>query len=84
MPIDGRQPTAETHCQIENLLHGGGGFGTRPRYLIVCLWRRLLASRHFFDYPRVGCPRDGLLPVPLTRCIQLHTPSPCWVCRLQH
>ena len=23
---------------------GGGGFGTRPRYLIVCLWRRLLAS----------------------------------------
>ena len=27
-------------------LGGGGGFGTRPRYLIVCLWRRLLASRH--------------------------------------
>ena len=25
---------------------GGGGVGTRPRYLIVCLWRRLLASRH--------------------------------------
>ena len=25
---------------------GGGGGGTRPRYLIVCLWRRLLASRH--------------------------------------
>ena len=25
---------------------GGGGLGTRPRYLIVCLWRRLLASRH--------------------------------------
>ena len=24
----------------------GGGVGTRPRYLIVCLWRRLLASRH--------------------------------------
>ena len=24
----------------------GGGFGTRPRYLIVCLWRRPLASRH--------------------------------------
>ena len=23
-----------------------GGVGTRPRYLIVCLWRRLLASRH--------------------------------------
>ena len=27
-------------------LGGGGGVGTRPRYLIVCLWRRLLASRH--------------------------------------
>ena len=25
---------------------GGGGVGIRPRYLIVCLWRRLLASRH--------------------------------------
>ena len=25
---------------------GGGGGGTRPRYLIVCLWRRLLASHH--------------------------------------
>ena len=25
---------------------GGGGVGTRPRYLIVCLWQRLLASRH--------------------------------------
>ena len=24
------------------------------------------------------------MPVPLTRCIQMHTPSPCWVCRLQH
>ena len=23
------------------------GVGTRPRYLIVCLWRRLLASRHY-------------------------------------
>ena len=37
-----------------------------------------------FDYSRVGCLGDGLLPVPLTRCIQMHTPSPCWVCRLQH
>ena len=26
--------------------------------------------------PGVGCPRDGLLPVPLTRCIQVHTASP--------
>ena len=25
---------------------GGGGVGTRPRYPIVCLWRRPLASRH--------------------------------------
>ena len=25
---------------------GGGGVGTRPRYWIVCLWRRLLASHH--------------------------------------
>ena len=24
----------------------GGGVGTRPWYLIVCLWRCLLASRH--------------------------------------
>ena len=30
-----------------------------------------------FDYSRVGCPGDRLLPVPLTRCIQMHTPSPC-------
>ena len=31
----------------EGLFEGGkGGFGTRPRYLIVCLWRRLWASRH--------------------------------------
>ena len=37
-----------------------------------------------FDYPGVGCPGDGLLPVPLTRCIQMHTPNACWVCRLQH
>ena len=25
---------------------GGGGGGTRPRYSVVCVWRRLLASRH--------------------------------------
>ena len=36
-----------------------------------------------FDYSMVGCPGDGLLPVPLTTCIPMHTPSPCWVCRLQ-
>ena len=34
--------------------------------------------------PGVSCPGDGLLPVPLTRCIQMHTPSPCWVCRFHH
>ena len=28
--------------------------------------------------PGLGCPGDGLLPVPLTRCIQMHTLSPCW------
>ena len=27
--------------------------------------------------PGVGRPGDGLLPVPLTRCIHMHTPSPC-------
>ena len=37
-----------------------------------------------FGYSGVGCPGDGLLPMPLTRCIQMHTPSPSWVCRLQH
>ena len=28
-----------------------------------------------FDYSRVGRPRDRLLPVPLTKCIQMHRPS---------
>ena len=39
-----------------HVLHagGGGGFGTRPRYLMVCLWRRLLASRHRSFGPSVG------------------------------
>ena len=41
-------------------------------------WTNLCHTHHF------GCPGDGLLPMPLTRCIQMHTPSPCWVCRLQH
>ena len=27
--------------------------------------------------PGVGRPGNGLLPVPLTRGIQMHTPSPC-------
>ena len=33
--------------------------------------------------PGVGRPGDGLLPVPLTRGIQMHTLSPRGVCRLQ-
>ena len=80
---------------------GGGAVGTRPRYPIVCLRRRLLASRHCsvltpcgpervfvvsteppddlscLTTPAVGRPGDGLLPVPLTGGIQMHTPSPC-------
>ena len=27
--------------------------------------------------PGVDCPGGGLLPVPVTGCIQRHTPSPC-------
>ena len=34
----------------------------------------------FSTTPGVGCPGDGPLPVLLTRCTQMHTPSPCWVC----
>ena len=37
-----RMPFFRKRCTSE----GGGGVGTRPRYLIVCLWRRPLASRH--------------------------------------
>ena len=79
----------------------GGGLGTRPWDSVVCLWRRLLASRHCSSRPSVGpnvfwlcqrsppddlsClttpgvgrPGDGLLRVPLTRGILMHTPSPC-------
>ena len=29
-----------------SMAFGGGGVGTRPRYQVACLWRRLLASRH--------------------------------------
>ena len=84
----------------EYLKSGGGGVGTRPRYSLVCLWRRLLASRLLIltvcgservfvvsreppddlsrlTTPGVGCPGDGLLPVPLTGRIPMHTPSPC-------
>ena len=34
--------------------------------------------------PGVGCPGDGLLPVPVTRCIQMHTPSPLGGVPTQH
>ena len=40
---------------------------TEPLDDLSCLTTRYLG---------VGCLRDGLLPVPLTRCIQMHTPSP--------
>ena len=48
-----------------------GGFGTRPRYLIVCLWRRLLASRHCTSRPSVGpnvfclCQRSPRMTCPV-------------------
>ena len=51
---------------------------------VVVVSMEPLDDLSWFDYSGIGCPRDGLLPVPLTRCIQMHTPSPCWVCRLQH
>ena len=36
---------------------GGGGVGTRPRYLIVCLWRRPSASRHLHNLTLCGSER---------------------------
>ena len=42
-------------------LEGGGGVGTRPRYLIVCLWRRLLASRRCASRSSVSCLGGGAL-----------------------
>ena len=50
---------------------GGGGGGTRPRYLIVCLWRRLLASRQCSFRPSVGpnvfwlCQRSPWMTCPV-------------------
>ena len=48
-----RVQTQAPGCLLRTEGGGGGGLlgggvvgGTRPRYLIVCLWRRLLASRH--------------------------------------
>ena len=37
-----------------------------------------------FDYSGFCYPGDRLLSVPFTTCIQMHTPSPCGVCQLQH
>ena len=59
--------------------------GLSPLHILtLCGSRRvLLVSTEPLD--DLSClttaPRDGLLPVPLTRCIQMHTPSPC---RLQY
>ena len=45
-------PTRFSLLQNVGFSHDGhfgvcvGGVGTRPRYQVVCLWRRLLASRH--------------------------------------
>ena len=86
---------------------GGGGVGTRPRYLIVCLLaapiglsplliltlcgreRVLAVSTEPLDdlsclnTPGVGCPgRRRAVARAVDRCIQMHTPSPCRVCRL--
>ena len=58
-----------------------------PLWVRTCFGFNLVSTEPLDDLScltGVGCPRDGLLPVPLTRCIQMHTPSPCWVCRLQH
>ena len=48
-----------------------GACGTRPRYLIVCLWRRLLASRHCTVRRSVGpnvfwlCQRSPRMTCPV-------------------
>ena len=52
-----------------------------PLWLRTCL---IVSTEPLDDLSCLTTPRDGLLPVPLTRCIQMHTPSPCWVCQLQH
>ena len=61
---------------------GGGGLCGPERVLVVST--EPLDDLSCLTTPGVGCPGDGLLSVPLTRCIQMHTPSPCPVCRLQH
>ena len=60
-------------------------FGLSPLLILtVCGSERVLVvstepsdDLSCFTTPGVGCPGDGLLPVPLTGCIQMHTPSPC-------
>ena len=49
-PIGLSPPLILTLCGPERVLvvstEMWGGVGTRPRHLLVCLWQRLLASRH--------------------------------------
>ena len=44
-PRDTRGLRVWGRASVTAMCGRGGGVGTRPRYLIVCLWRRLLASR---------------------------------------
>ena len=75
---------------VRRALRPQGLGGRRPRAQVGDVRRRPLGAHaaaevaRALERARVSCPGDGLLPVPLTRCIQMHTPSPCWVCRLQH
>ena len=61
--------------------------------LTLCGPERVLAVSteppdDLFDYSRVGCPADRLLPVPLTRCIQMQAgggePATCQLMYLQN
>ena len=73
--------------------HGAGlfavGVGLSPLHIpTLCGSKRgLVVSTEPLDdlscltTPGPAVLETGCLPVPLTRCIQMHTPSPCWVCR---
>ena len=77
---------ARKHCLVQapgpgltvvlltfNVLAQGGGFGTRPWCWFVCLWRRLLASRHCTSQPTVGlnvfwlCQRSPWMTCPVAQ-----------------
>ena len=52
--------------------------GLSPLHMTLCAPERVLVvsteppdDLSYLTTPGVGCPRDGLLPVPLTRCIQV-------------